>query len=349
MTKIIIDRYSNFSKSIEEFLNFKLESLYYEAAGKKNSQIINRDSYYITNIYNKGIILFTDPAEKTDELIKFNGILSDILESIYQEILKDREIRENETVENIKRHIHEYMANCRKRLQSIIDFNAALQGSYNIPNTYLPDNRLELLLNSLQKTTQFQQILKKEYKFNAFIVSLYYAFICIVMFIIFLLISLSMIDSITDLLSFLNEIPSLSFHINKTNYCDTSFYYFLKLAGNIFLYLLIILFICRTIYFSILNKKSKEGNVSARFVYAKYRILSFRLLVKSHNARFVYEIINCAESGYPPALAQVGAFYEKGFGKIIKKDKRLALHYYSRAARYIKEAEKRYIILSKDL
>ena len=65
--------------------------------------------------------------------------------------------------------------------------------------------------------------------------------------------------------------------------------------------------------------------------------------------KYIYEIMESAESGYPPAMFHLGRLYESGYRGIIKKDGHLAKQYYARSARYIKEAKQRYDALSHNM
>lgn len=349
MTETTVQIYTELIQSIRDFLTFKLEVLDFEASGKKKTSQGSSDAYYISKIYAEGSILFTQPPSEEAALIGINGLLSDILETLYQGVLKEREVRTSGTSEDINRFIPTYMASCRKQLRALNHVTSVLRDPTAAPNDYLPDDRLEMLLTALKQTTQFHQIVEKEYQFNKFVFFLGYVLFGLQVSSLFAVVLLKFIDASTDFFSFLSRAGALSITIEPTAFVGSPVYQALRICHGVLLVLLLAYSVTLKIHLGILSKKSKSGNISARFVYAHYHLSMFGISLLTHTKSFVYEIIECAESGYPPALYRLGLMYELGYSTIIKPDKRLALQYYSRASRHIQAARDRYNILSRSL
>jgi hypothetical protein len=348
MTDTEKKKYYSLAESIKDFLEYKLYLLDAEASGKK-AQRGDPSLAKISAICEAGSFAFSLTDEKRQKCIGLIGKLSDMLEAIYQLTIDEKNARESGMDEDVKRMIPVVMSGYRKQLFLLDEIGGAISEPLTDSERYIPDDRLELIILALKKTTEFKSIIEKEYKLNKFVFALGFILIGLSALLFFGVLILLITDSVTELLYYLNASGALSAPIERTSLSSTLLFVYLK-RGALYSFILFILyFILIKVYLKHLKKKSEQGNVSARYVLAFYRLNPFGLSLKIDQNGYLYELMECAESGYPPALYRVGIMYERGYGKLIARDLQLAMQYYSRAARYVKDAKTRYDILSGGL
>lgn len=342
-------KYLDLIRATEEFLRVKMEKLDEEASGEGEPKKKDLSaSMHITRICNAGEFIHSKTREEIAERIGLHGLLSDILESVYQWVLKDREVRETGAYESIRRHIPEYMAECRKQLRALEEAKSIIPTPGALAEGYIADNRLELILTALRKTVEFNLVVDREYKFSHLALWVGLALCGIALISLLSYLTLGIIDGTTLFLSAFKEYYPLFESVNPTYFAETALDTVLRVSFAVSAVFLIIYVIATKIYIKTLKRRSEEGNVSARFVLAYYRIIPFAISVKPNAEAYVYEVMACAESGYPPALYRVGRMYELGYGRLVKPDKRLALQYYSKAAISEKNARARYEVISRN-
>ena len=332
--------------AINEFLNYKLNSLDEEISGKPVAKQKNNEAVLISGIVEKGEFVYYLSENAKKEQIVLRGYLADILETTYQYIIKERESRNSVHKEKMVLLIPEYMAISRRLLEKLEALKADIENSNALKGEYEQDSRVELILNALKKSTEFSETIGKEYKYRPWLAILMWVLIFGTSISVLVLVFMKCYDATTEIL-YLMTARSQS-PVKSTDVCSSICWDIASIISITFVVLLAIALIAFKIRGSHLKREIEKGNVSARFVYANYYQIPLIAKLRPDFKKYVYEILECAKSGYPLALYQAGQMYEYGYGRIIEKNLSLSISCYSRASRYIKKAQERYKVLTKN-
>ena len=326
-----------------EFLSFKINSLDEETTGRPAINRKNTEGMLIMDIVESGEFVHNLSEDTKKEHTSLRGCIADILETVYLYIIKEREARNSVHKELIVQLIPEYIAISR-RLNEKLNYLKATVSNNSLPKEeYVQDSRLELILNALKKSSEFKQTISKEYVYRPHIAGFAFAIVLAALLSTLPIVFIKCYGAATEILSLItNNSPSNEINIYSTVYWDV-----LCVIHITIMVLAVIVLICFWIRGMHLKKEINTGNISARFVYAHY--YTFPLLAKFgiDLKKYVYEMLECAKSGYPLALYQVGKMYEEGYRGIIQKNLKLAIHYYSCASKYVSLANERYKVLTQ--
>lgn len=333
--------YEDFLAAIRDFLSHKMNMLDAEASSAQFSRNTDdRESCRdILKLCEAGEFLSRQSDELREECVTLNGMLADLVESIYQSILEERRVREHASSDDIAHLVFSLLAKFRKLLRRTNELAAAFESLPAAEGDYVVDDRLELVLVAMKKTTEFERVVVKEHTRNLVVYYGSFGLLCGLGVALILTTTLYALIPIFELLEHL-QLASAPAILGYA-------YVFRNLSGI----LLVAVILCKLairIYLAVLAKETKEGNVSARFVSAFYYLTPIGFSIRIDIGRFVHEVFLCAESGYPPALYEVGKIYEFGCSKLVKSDKRLAMQYYAKASGYVPKAKDRYERLSRN-
>ncbi len=338
--------YLDFILAINEFLSFKLNSLDEEVSGKSVIHHKHKGNMFVSNIVEKGEFIYYLSENTKKEHMALRGHLADILETVYQYVIKEKEARSSVHKEKIVRLIPEYMAVSRHLIEKLSALKTDVVNSNTPKGEYVQDSRIELILNALKKSTEFNETIDKEYRYRPWIAVLIWVTIFGAMLSALALVVMKCYDAATETLYFItatNQSP-----VKNTDVCASVYWYAISIIHMIFFSLTVIMIIGFRIRGLHLKKEIKNGNVSARFAYAHYFQIPLAAKFRVDLKKYVYEILECAKSGYPLALYQAGKMYESGYGGIVEKNLNLSIHCYSCAAKYVKKAQERYKVLTKN-
>lgn len=342
------ENYENLIDNLSSFLMHKLKTLDLEYAEKNREK--KNDAPLLLAIYESGSFLINNKNEDRENFILINGILADVLEGTYQNLLSEKNARQSGNLDEIKMLIPILMASYRKLFNFLNSSLSDIKSGKNFTKQYVNDNRTELILIAIKKTVEETQLIEQEYKYSLPFVYAGYAILFLFLISALAIVTCSVVDVITDFFATFASITNNFENFTATTLTKTNYYSVFKALFFIFAVFVIVYLITLRLYLKFLKKKADEGNVSARFVSAQFYVTPILgHSIKMDLQKYVYEIFDCAQSGYPKAIYEVGKIYEFGFGKIITPNIQLAKQYYSKASKYVKEARVRYNILSKKI
>lgn len=343
MTKILESNYLDLLAAIKDFIAEKMMLIDMEAS-LKNSGIRQTErevNLKLFRICDAGEFISTMDSESRSSLINLNGALADLLEKLYQLIIDERTVKEKGTKDEKKMILYTLMSEYRKLLTLADALTESINLKCEVMGEYILDNRLEMVLIALKRDFGFKSLVKKEYRLCGFTLNLGFIFTSLLAIGLLAFITAHTIELVSRLL----EMGGVA----KSIYIDSWVFSFLHVMLGVEFFGGVINGILTKIYVAYLKRRAEEGNVSARYVAAFYYIAPFSLTVFTKPKVFIYEIMQCAEEGYPPALYELGKIYETGRYSAVKPNMELAMKYYSRAAVYYDKACVRYNELSRKL
>lgn len=332
--------------AIDKFLNFKLNSLDEEASNRSNGNYKFEENALILSCVEKGRFInhLLENAEKQHMALRES--LADILETIYQYTVKEKEARGSVHKERMIQLIPEYMATLRHLIEKLNNLKITAVNGNAFEEKCVCDRRLETVLNELEKSTELEKTSDKEYKHRFWHAVLIWVLLFGTTLSALSLVVMKCYDAITEFIHFM----TVNSHspVEPTNICVSVYW---QVAHDIlvaFFFATVITLICFKIRVMQLKKEIKKGNASARFVYAHYFLIPLVVKFDIDYKKYVYEIMECAKCGYPLALYQLGKMYEDGYYRIVEKNINLSIYCYACASRYLKEAQEKYNVLTKN-
>lgn len=343
MTKILESNYLNLLGAIKDFIAEKMTLIDMEASHKdagigKTDRDVNLKLFRVCDA---GEFISALDSDTRADLINLNGAIADLLEKMYQLIIDEGTVKEKGTKDEKTMILYTLMSEYRKLLSLAEGLAESIDLKREVTGEYILDNRLEMILLALKRDFGFKSLVKKEYRLCGFTLNVGVIFAS--------LLAISLIAFVTahaiDIVSRLFEMGGIAERI----YVDGWIFSFLRTMIGIGFWGGVINGILTKIYVAYLRRRAEEGNVSARYVAAFYYIAPFSFTVFTKPKVFIYEIMQCAEEGYPPALYELGKIYETGKYSAVKPNMELAMKYYSRAAVYYEKARVRYNELLRKL